>query len=362
MRITFITASLNSGGSERVMSLLANDFSRKGNRVEIICVNKPIIFYSIEDSIKVWLLQKEISGNQIMKKVIWLRKHIKEDKPDVVIAFMTSVYCMTLVSLLGINVPVITSERIDPNHSDLFRKILRILILPLTTHHVVQTEQIKSYYPKFIQKKTSIIFNPVNEEVFSIPQTSLKGRSEEKMNRIISVGRLTEQKNQQMMITAFAKVANEFPDWQLVIYGEGSLRAELESLVSSFKLQDRVFLPGRTERVIEELRKSRIFCLSSDYEGMSNAMIEAICVGLPIVTTEVSGVIELIEQGSTGFVVPREDEDAMVNRLKMLMSDEKLMELMSLNNMKKASLFKLDNIVNQWESLINNVVMEYNGV
>ena len=150
-------------------------------------------------------------------------------------------------------------------------------------------------------------------------------------------------------------IADKYPDWQLVIYGEGPLRAQLEAVVSGFKLQERVLLPGRTEKVIDELRKSKIFCLSSDYEGMSNSMIEAICVGLPVVSTKVSGTDELIQDGVNGLLVSIGDEQGMTNALEKLIQDEELMKKMGEENLKKASLFQIDTIVNEWMKLINRV-------
>ncbi len=390
MKLLFITASLNSGGSERVMSLLANMFSQKGNNVEIVCLNKPVVFYQMDEKVTVSLVSNILGSNNLLKKAWWLRKHVSDEKPDAVIAFMTSIYCMTLLSLFGLHIPVITSERIDPNHSDALRKLLRMIFLPLTAHHIVQTEQIKAYYPKFIRKKTSVIFNPVRDEVFSQPISSPKERDGQrneiqdelqvqglnvvscvqcssvddtllpKMNRIISVGRLTEQKNQKMMIQAFAKVSEGFPDWQLVILGEGPLRSSLELLVKSLQLEGRVLMPGRTEHVIDELRKSKVFCLSSDFEGMSNAMIEAICVGLPIVTTNVSGVSELVEEGKGGYMVPCGDVDQLAQALQKVMSNNNLQKTMADYNLKKAAFFKLNNIVDQWEQLILQVIQKSN--
>ena len=178
----------------------------------------------------------------------------------------------------------------------------------------------------------------------------------ERLNRIISVGRLYPQKNQAMMIRAFAKVADEFPDWQLVIYGEGPLRAELEFLVSSFKLQDRVLLPGRTEYVVEELRKSKIFCMSSDYEGLSNSMIEAICVGLPIISTYVSGTEELIIDGKNGFLITPNDEEQMARCFNTLMGNEELLTRFSGYNKNLSSRFKKETIVDQWEQLLIEII------
>ncbi len=354
MNICFITATLTSGGSERVMSILANELSKKGHHVSIICINKHIVFYPISNDVEVVFAEDEIGGNSLIRKILWLRNYVKGVSPDVVIPFMEAVYCFTLLSLVGMHVPIISSERIDPRKSPFIRNILRRIFLPLTTHLVVQTQDIKNFYPSFIRKKTSIIYNPVSDEVFS------KGSNDRLINRIINVGKLDAQKNQTMLIKAYAKVAPLFPDLQLVIYGEGPLRAELESLVSSFKLQDRVQLPGRTEHVIDEMRKSKIFCFSSDYEGMSNALLEAICVGLPVITTNVSGASELVQNGVNGFIVDVRNEEQMVYAMNILLSDADLMTRFSSVNRSQASKYSIDTIVNQWEHLITEVINQYN--
>jgi glycosyltransferase involved in cell wall biosynthesis len=352
MNIVFVLASLGSGGAERVVSLLANKMVERGHQVEIICLKFNDVYYQTDSRVKVTLAMRQTKNR--FTEIFWLRKYLKQQKPDVVIPFTEGVYCFTILSLLGTGIPIIASERLDPAAMSTTRKVLKRLLLPYADWLVVQTQSIKEYFPKSIQKKTSIIYNPVNDSVFNLP--SLQGRAGERLNRIISVGRLYPQKNQEMMIRAFAKIADNFPDWQLVIFGEGPLRAELEFLVSSFKLQDRVLLPGRTEYVIEELRKSNIFCMSSDYEGMSNSMIEAICVGLPIVTTDVSGVKELVENGKNGVVVPCGDVDKLGKTFSELMSNERLMEEYSRNNYSKKELFRIDTIVNQWEQLLNEII------
>lgn len=354
MRISFLLASLGSGGAERVVSLLANKMVERGHHVEIICLKFNDVYYQTDSRVKVTLAMQKTKNR--LTEIFWLRKYLKKQNPDVVIPFTEGVYCFTILSLLGTGIPIIASERLDPAVMSPTRKLLKRLLLPYADWLVVQTQSIKEYFPKSIQKKTSIIYNPVNDEVFhQIENGELKIENGERLNRIISVGRLYPQKNQAMMIRAFSKVADEFPDWQLVIYGEGPLRAELESLVSSFKLQDRVLLPGRTEQVIEELRKSKIFCMSSDYEGMSNAMIEAICVGLPIVTTNVSGVEELVKDGINGFVIQCGEVDEMANSLQRLMNNEHLVNYFSSNNIVNRKLFRIDTIVNKWEVCCNSL-------
>lgn len=389
MRIVFLLASLGSGGAERVVSLLANRMCEDGHDIQIVCLKYNDVYYTLHDKIKV-VAASEHASNRIME-LFWLRKYIQKEKPDVVIPFTEGVYCFTILALLGTGIPIIASERLDPAAMSLPRKILKRLLLPYADWLVVQTESIKAYFPKRIQKKTSVIYNPVNDEVFENPrmdsrvQSSKRKRADSydhsghdfchnsskqtsltdliapkiqssKQNRIISVARLYPQKNQKMMIEAFARIADEFPDWQLVIFGEGPLRAELESLVSSFKLEGRVLLPGRTEHVIEELRKSKIFCLSSDYEGMSNSMIEAICVGLPIITTKVSGTEELIANGENGFVVEVGDLEGLTVSIHSLIKNEALRISMGYVSLNESYMFSLNEIKELWYRLIIRIV------
>lgn len=367
MKITFVTATLTSGGSERVMSIVANKMQERGYEVEIVCLNDQIVFYPINDGIKITHVEIEAGTKSLPKKLWWFRKYIQKTQPDVVIAFMVSVYTVTLLALMGVDIPVISSVRNDPAYSNLRKKITRKLLLPRSAHVVVQTQQIKQYFSKNIQKKTTVIYNPVNERVFEAPlnppsmgsydndNPGLKIK-DERLNRIISVGRLYPQKDQKTMIEAFAKVSEKFPQWSLIIFGEGPERGALESLVERLKVKDKVSLPGKSENIIDELKKSKIFCLSSIYEGMSNALVEAICVGLPIVTTKVSGTEELIENGENGFIVNIGDKDAMAEALTKIIEDDNLQKQFSENNKAQAIKFETNAIVDQWEELVNSVV------
>lgn len=351
MKITFVTATLTSGGSERVMSIVANKMQERGYEVEIICLNDQIVFYPINEGIKITHVEVEAGTKSLPKKLWWFRKHIQKTQPDVVIAFMVSVYTVTLLALMGIDIPVISSVRNDPAYSNLRKKITRKLLLPRSAHVVVQTQQIKKFFNKGIQKMTSVIYNPVNEKVFKLQPTK-------KENRIISVGRLYPQKDQKTMIEAFAKMSEHHPDWKLVIFGEGPERKAMEKMIQDprFKIQDKVVLPGRSENIVDELNKSKIFCLSSIYEGMSNALVEAICVGLPIVTTKVSGTEELIKNGENGFIVNIGDKDSMAKALTKIIEDENLQNQFAEKNKAQAIKFETNTIVNQWEDLVNSVV------
>lgn len=351
MKLSFVAANLNSGGAERVMSLLANQFIENGYEVEFVFLKKDIRFYPLHDKVKVKIAEKECGSDSLIKKLLWMRKYIRQNKPDVVFAFRIAIYCVTIPSLIGVRIPIIASERNDPRFNSIAWKLIQALILPLANHLVVQTQRVKDYFPKFIQKKTDIIFNPVTEKVFSPPIVS-------KEKLIISVGRLHSQKNQKMMIEAFARVSEDFQEWKLVIYGEGPERESLERMIqdSRLKIKDKVLLPGRSENIIEELNKSEIFAFSSDFEGMSNAVVEAFCVGLPIITTKVSGTEDFITENKNGFLLERNDVEGMEKAMRKLMSDENLRKFLGDNNRQQAKIFKIDYIFHQWEEVIKKVV------
>lgn len=351
MKLTFVTSTLHAGGSERVMSLLANTFAQKGYEVEIVCINKHLVFYPIDEKVKVWFAEDEVKSLSILKKVLWLRNHIKNDRPDVVIAFMLEVYCVTLASLIGVSVPVISSERIDPHFFGRAKGLLRWLLLRRTTHLVVQTVRIKDFYSAKLQSRTTIIPNPVTDKVFSLKPTL-------KQKRIIAVGRLAYQKNYPMMFRAFAKVHHDFPDWQLVVYGNGPQKDEIRGVIERLGMEGHIILAGKSDHVVEEMNKSSLFVMSSDYEGMSNALLEAVCVGLPVISTDVSGARDLITEGVNGYIVPVGNERALTLALSSMLSSPEKMDEMGRQSKALAPRFREEQIVGQWEELIKKVVRQ----
>lgn len=351
MKLTFVTSTLHAGGAERVISLLANSFCQKGYEVEIVCINKHLVFYPIDETVKVWFAEDEVKSLSILKKMMWLRKHINSEKPDVVIAFMLEVYCVTLASLIGVSVPVISSERIDPHFFGRAKGLLRWLLLRRTTHLVVQTVRIKDLYSAKLQSRTTIIPNPVTDKVFSLTPTL-------KQKRIIAVGRLAYQKNYPMMFRAFAKVHHDFPDWQLVVYGNGPQKEEIRGVIERLGMEGHIILAGKSDHVVEEMNKSSLFVMSSDYEGMSNALLEAVCVGLPVISTDVSGAKDLITDGVNGYIVPVGNERALTLALSSMLSSPEKMDEMGRQSKALAPRFREEQIVGQWEELIKKVVRQ----
>ena len=349
MKILFVTSTLTSGGSERVMSILANEFCHRGYDVSIVCFNKRICFYTLDKRIQVYYAEVESTSTNLFIKIKWFRSFVRRIKPDVIIPFMVAVYSITIISILGLHIPIVASERIDPKHSSSIKKLLRILLLPLVDYLVVQTESMKSYFPEFIRRKSSVIHNPVSEKVYEVNGIS-------KENRIVNIGKLHHQKNQRMLIEAFSEITNEFPQYKLYIYGEGPLRLQLENRIKALGLEEKVFMPGAVNNVIEEISKAKLFCLSSNYEGLSNAVIEAICVGLPVVSTSVSGTSDLVENGINGEVVEVGNVKGLAEAMRRVLCDNNKMKRYCEANKSKADYFRTGVITDQWEKVIKSIV------
>lgn len=144
-----------------------------------------------------------------------------------------------------------------------------------------------------------------------------------------------------MLIRAFAKIASKYPDYTLFIYGEGPLRRDLESLIKTLHLGNQVFLQGFKKNIHELISDAEFFILSSDFEGLSNALLEAMCMGIPCITTNVSGIDEVIHDKINGVLVSPGDEEKMVQAMDLLIQSPKLREEISIHGIETGKTFLL---------------------
>lgn len=349
MKVSILTNGLTSGGSERVLSLLANYLAKKYD-VELILLTEDDIFYKVDSTVKVLLSHSACGSTSMFKKFIWYRKYIKTTRPDIVIAFLNRVYSFAVLSTLGLGVPIIASERNDPRYFSTLYKCLIRISLPFVKHLVVQTNYIRDYYPPFIKNKTTIIINPVNEFVF----TKAGGKYEQKKDQLINVGRLYPQKNQKLLIDAFVYIHKIYPRLKLYIYGEGYLKEQLTSHINNLGLDKSVILAGTTQDIYDRIAESKALCMTSVYEGMSNVMMESICLGTPVITTKVSGADELIENEKNGIIISTNNPKVYADKVISYLSDpEPINSGLANNDINK---FRQETIFNQWENLINKIV------
>jgi glycosyltransferase involved in cell wall biosynthesis len=195
-----------------------------------------------------------------------------------------------------------------------------------------------------LQKKCKIIYNPVDLQ----DQKGLALRTQ-KQHRIVSAARLMQQKNQLMLINAFAQLKKEFSDHTLTIYGEGPFRGELEQRIRELGLEESVFLPGKVQNVFDCISDAELFVLSSDFEGMPNALIEAMCLGLPVISTKVSGATDLIEHGQNGLLAEVGNTEQFYQCMKQMLSDASLRESCTKNALEINERLNVDRIIGQWQ-------------
>ena len=365
MRITLVISYLGSGGAERVMSKMANWWAEKGHDITLITYNSVVSdHYKLHPAVKrnrlnlrrdspnLWLGAR---NNLIRLRSI--RGAIKMVNPDIIISFLDRTNVNTLMACLGLTTPVIVSERTDPTVYSIGGyawQFLRKKTYPRAAAVVVQTETVRQWALTFLNEdKVYVIPNPVERPVCP---DGLCERDTAKGYVLIGMGRLGSQKGFDLLIRAFSRCAGDFPDWSLVIYGEGSERSKLESLIHELGREGRIELPGVTKEPEQALRQADLFVMSSRFEGFPNALLEAMAVGLPVISTDCpSGPREIIRDGVDGLLVPNEDVGALASAMRRLMSDPEERRRLGQRATEVCERFSTIKVMAMWEEIICRV-------
>lgn len=310
-KIVIITRNMVGDGAERVIAQLSNYFASQGKKCSIITLNDDEVFYKLDPSISVLPVGQK-SGNKVLDKLLRYRKvrqMVLQEKPDLVLSMPEEIAVYVLLALLGTKIPVYVSERNNPwvMPDVKVTRILRTLMYPSAKGVIFQTAMAKSFFPESIQNKGVVLKNPVDAQ--RIPHQHCGER--EKV--IVGAGRLSQQKNMPLLLKAFAGFSPRHPEYKLRIFGEGELREELTELARALNVAEKVELPGRSTALLEKMNSAAMFVLSSDYEGMPNVLLEAMCMGMPSISTDCpsGGPKELIKDGVNGLLVPVGDVAAM---------------------------------------------------
>ena len=326
-RICLIIHSLGIGGMERVMSMLANNFSeREDTEVHLVLIGrKRNIEYPLSGKVIVHKPDFEFNNKRrtlhTLRTLLFLRSEVKKIDPDTVLSFGEMWNNLVLLALYGLNYPVYISDRSEPG-KDLgkLHNYLRDRLYPKASGYIAQTEAAKSIcLENRWNENVRVIGNPIRK----IPENG----SVEKENIILSVGRLIKTKHFDRLITMFAELNQ--PDWKLLIVGGDSkkqnLSVQLEKLIRDLGINDRVFLEGEQKNIDDYYRRSKIFAFTSSSEGFPNVIGEALSAGVPVVAYDCeAGPADLIENNKNGFLVSLFDEEDFKKKILLLMTDNKL--------------------------------------
>ena len=352
MKISFFIGGMNRGGAERVISILANHYARKGWEVDIVLLLYPEVQYELNEDIRIVDLSNG-KGSYYQKLPKWLkqiRSYLKKSKPDRVVSFIGRINMLVLTAALGLKIPIVVSERNDPKHDGRGKMVQTYcnLIYKHAKAIVYQTAYEKSCFSRSLTQGV-IIPNPVTVYAEAKPRERME---------IVTAGRLMPQKNQKMLIDAFVEVKKSYPECMLKIYGEGALKGELQKQIDKLGLNDSAQLCGNVLDLHKRIAGAAVFALTSEFEGLSNALIEAMMLGLPCITTDYPGADELIQDNVNGLVVPRGNVNALAESLKDIIADHRKSEIFRENCLKSAQNYKMDIVLKQWEDVIEK---DYGG-
>ena len=348
MKIAFFIGHMGYGGAERVISLLANDYCRRGWDTQIVMLLSDDLAQKLEPGVK--LVDLSLGGGSYLKRTPrWIqeiRGYLKREKPDRVVSFIGRINALVLTAALGLKTPIVVSERNDPRQDGRGKGMLAYCdALYRTARAVVfQTESEQECFSDAVKARGIIIPNPV----------SVDGavRREPEGFRVVTAGRLAPQKNQKMLVDAMEILRRDIPEATCAIYGEGALRQELERYVREKGLENTVSLPGHARDIHERIADASAFVLTSEYEGLSNALIEAMMLGIPCVTTDYPGAEEVVEDGVTGMIVPRGDSEALAKKLIGLARDGDTGNALGENARIAAEKYRTENVMEQWRNVI----------
>ena len=361
MKIMINITGLRKGGAERVVSVLANKLIKKYD-IDILVQSAIPIDYDIDKKVQILSLSKQRKKSVIIRnfqRLVNTKKIIKREKPDIIVTFLpTPSYRVLFFKNKIKNIPIIVADRNDPKqeYKSFIDKILMKWLYKRSDGFVFQTKEQQQFFTEKIKEKSTIIYNPIKDEFIDNDSEMYV----DKEKTIISVGRLTSQKNQKILIDAFSKIVQKYPDYRLKIFGKGELEETLKKQIKELNMESKVELCGVSDNIKEELRKAEIFVLPSDYEGMPNALIEAMAVGLPVISTDCpcGGSRELITDRVNGILIPVNSIENIEKNIELLIEDKELALQLGNEAKRIKDILNADKIVKQWEEYINFILKE----
>ncbi len=354
MNITFFIGGLSGGGAERVTCNLANFLSSHGDIVSIVTMSDDDCSYHLDGNIKrIVLINKDERKNFIYNAVLRFyrfSKYLLLSSTDVYVVMLPITIILLLQMKWLTGAKIIAAERSNPDlYSRNEKKSLRRLAKK-ADGWVFQTNFQKNWYGANISNGV-IIPNAINTDFIKPIYDGARNK------RIVTVGSLSVPKNHELLINAFSIVKRKYPDYELMIYGKGPKLEKLQHLAKQLGVDTSVYFPGYCKTVGEEIKYAAVFVLSSDFEGMPNALMEAMAIGLPCVSTDCDGggARELIKNNENGILVPKGDTKALADAIIKLIDDKDFAMTLGKHAHDICQTNSPSKIYGEWEDFINQV-------
>jgi len=364
MRIIIACRAIDNmaGGVERQAILLANEMTRRGHHVILLTLDpeKAQAFYDIDPNVQ-WLKlgignpKVKAKWTERLKRMTKVRKITTDVRPNIILAFQQGMFLSLRLYTSGMGIPVIAAERESPYRYD-FTKEGKNRNLIFQTYRLAPyiTVQCSSYingYPVYLRKKIITIPN----SVYPAQQYASPKKLPEEEKILLCVGRLTFQKNQLVLIDAFKQLEKEYPQWKLILAGEGEYRSRIEKEIRAHNLEHKIKLLGAVKDISALYCKSHVLCIPSRWEGFPNVLAEALAHGLPAVGyQDCGGVRDLIEHGQNGLLAEGNgDIQALIFQLKRIFDDDALRSNMGHKAIESIKVYYPQKVYDKWESFLH---------
>ena len=347
--VTLVTAGMTGGGTERVIAVLSDYLIQKEYQVTILMTAGSEIAYSIHPDVKVVALGGRTGGSiqKRLQRIVMIRKYMKSNPDSIMLSFGTETNLFVIIAGLLRKNRLVISERNDPNQCEF--RLLRNIVYRFADCYVFQTEEAKACFSRRIQKKSIVIPNPLTDQIPE-PYHGIREKT------IVAVGRLNRQKNHMLLLEAFCEFGAKQDDYILNLYGEGELLNELKKKAQSLGIEEKVFFKGFEANVLDKIKNAGMYVLSSDYEGISNSLMEAMAIGLPVISTDcpIGGSSMLVRDGRNGLLVPLRDKQALSMAMERIATDTRLAQTMSEEAVSVRRLYSVEKICEQWIKILKN--------
>lgn len=345
-----------------MISILSRYFAQDGYDVVVTTLWRADNEYVLDGRVRrvdVGLTEREERRGRLAKAAIRAFRYracIAKERPDIVISFCSKANFRSAYSMTGMQIPLLVSVRNDPEKDYAPYPAKCRYMSKKAAGCVFQTPEAQRFFDTGLQKKSRVIWNPLDEKYFA--ETKRRGAARDRT--IVTVGRITRQKNQLLLLKAFLRISRDFPQHQLLIYGEDSgdgTRAELEAYCRSSRLEDRVIFMGESSTLERDLAGAGLFVLPSDYEGMPNALAEAMALGIPCIATDCpcGGPAMLIEQFG-GILVPPGKDEALADAMKSVLSDPQLADRMGSQAERVRDWVHPQRIYSEWKTYVESLI------